>query len=276
MTSGNWLPGCTKKYNIVAGDSCYDVAARNGIALAMFYQLNPGLKCETLAVNQLVCLAADVEKKKETEIGRIAVEKPVSAKPSNRPMPTQAGLKKPLPTQAGPKKPLPPNSGPKKPLPPNSGPKKPAPSPKKPSPWKPRPSPKPQPPALDDKPDNDSGFPNGNNGLAAHNNERSKYGVKPLSWDGSLAAGSLSYAKTLASNNCQLTHSSGDYGENLYAMWGGSPSMNDAVTAWINEPKDGKTLNHWTQVVWHDSTKVGCGYARGNGCVSVVCRYNPP
>ena len=65
-------------------------------------------------------------------------------------------------------------------------------------------------------------------------------------------------------------------------------SFNDAVNMWYDEIKDynfetgrGRGTGHFTQVVWKDSTRVGCGVKLrcGGGMMamtSVVCRYQSP
>lgn len=115
--------------------------------------------------------------------------------------------------------------------------------------------------------------------LDAHNVDRAAHGVGPLSWDSSAYA----YAKNNADNyDCSgiLTHTHGPFGENLAAGFPDGPS---AVKAWYDE---GQTYNyqthneynHFTQVVWKGSTKVGCAY---KDCLAygwqkyIVCEYSP-
>ena len=60
-----------------------------------------------------------------------------------------------------------------------------------------------------------------------------------------------------------------------------------AVDAWDNEKPDytlstntcaaGKVCGHYTQVVWANSLKVGCGYTScANGAKIISCNYDPP
>lgn len=115
--------------------------------------------------------------------------------------------------------------------------------------------------------------------LDIHNKYRALHGVGDLSW----ASGPYSYAKLNAdSYDCSgvLTHTHGQYGENLAAGFASGPA---AVTAWYEE---GETFdyttyneyNHFTQVVWKSSTQVGCAYkdcsSTGWG-LYIVCEYNP-
>lgn len=115
--------------------------------------------------------------------------------------------------------------------------------------------------------------------LDSHNQYRALHGVDALSW----ALGPYLYAKNNADNyDCSgvLTHTHGQYGENLAAGFATGPS---AVKAWYVE---GETFdysthneyNHFTQLVWKASTQVGCAYkdcsAEGWGKY-VVCEYSP-
>ena len=116
--------------------------------------------------------------------------------------------------------------------------------------------------------------------LDAHNKYRALHGAGPLSWD----AGAYQYAQNNANNyDCSgvLTHTHGQYGENLAA---GYSSGSSAVKAWYDE---GETYNyaasnsydHFTQVVWKSTTKVGCAWkdcTAQNWGHYVICEYDPP
>ncbi|ETO34707.1 Pry3p [Reticulomyxa filosa] len=87
-------------------------------------------------------------------------------------------------------------------------------------------------------------------------------------------------------------HSQNGYGENLYVSFSNSASIEN----WYNEYQyytyssqacaNGQQCGHYTQVVWADSTSVGCGYAicnpqtmmgySYNYAVYLVCNYDPP
>ncbi|KAJ3509670.1 hypothetical protein NLJ89_g5095 [Agrocybe chaxingu] len=122
--------------------------------------------------------------------------------------------------------------------------------------------------------------------LASHNAARVKYGANPLTWDSALYTSTLQWAQ-----GCKFTHSSGQYGENLYASTGTNIGVEPAVNAWMSEaskynynsPGFSSTTGHFTQVVWKSTTKVACARATcASGTIFsqpstyVVCRYNPP
>ncbi|CAE6410824.1 unnamed protein product [Rhizoctonia solani] len=90
--------------------------------------------------------------------------------------------------------------------------------------------------------------------LIVHNNERANHGASALIWDEDLASSAQAWA-----DQCKFQHS--QTGQNLYAGTG-NPTAADAVGAWNAESKDynpgGPKPSHWTQVVWKETTKLGC------------------
>lgn len=122
--------------------------------------------------------------------------------------------------------------------------------------------------------------------VRAHNAVRAEVGTKPLSWSEPVAAEAKRYAE-----RCQWGHSSSANGENLFAASGGG-SPDEVVTSWAGEKKfyDAKTgacaggeCGHYSQVVWSQTTAVGCAKAActtgspfGTGAwVYWVCQYAP-
>ncbi|CAA7393753.1 unnamed protein product [Spirodela intermedia] len=123
--------------------------------------------------------------------------------------------------------------------------------------------------------------------LDAHNAARAEVGVQPLQWDDFLAAYAFGYA-LVRSADCELIHSRGPHGENIYEGYGnGASSGTDAVRWWYNEKPyydyaandctGGVDCLHYTQMVWRNSVRVGCARVRcGNGSFFVTCNYDPP
>jgi pathogenesis-related protein 1 len=124
--------------------------------------------------------------------------------------------------------------------------------------------------------------------LDPQNAARANVGVGPVSWDDKVAA----YAQGSAQQrqgDCKLVHSGGPYGENIFwGSGGGDWSAASAVGAWVAEKQnydhgsnscaEGQVCGHYTQVVWRDSTTIGCArvVCDENAGVFITCNYNPP
>jgi len=117
--------------------------------------------------------------------------------------------------------------------------------------------------------------------LQAHNNYRSLHGVPNVTWSVTVATSAQTWA-----NTCPSGHSSSGYGENM-AFASNVLSISDVVAMWYNEeplydynnPGWNPATGHFTQVVWKNTTEIGCGYVTGcgTGWPNVwVCQYNPP
>ncbi|KAL1189828.1 Pathogenesis-related protein 1 [Cardamine amara subsp. amara] len=123
--------------------------------------------------------------------------------------------------------------------------------------------------------------------LAAHNKARAEVGVGPMVWNDTLAAYAQSFANQKI-EDCDLTHSSGPYGENIIV--GKNPESNmsgpAAVGYWMEEKPDYKSNTHtcdtvcddYTQVVWRNSVRLGCGSVRcqNDTNIWIMCSYDPP
>jgi pathogenesis-related protein 1 len=127
--------------------------------------------------------------------------------------------------------------------------------------------------------------------VTLHNKARAEVGVGPVSWANTIAEYAQKWADSLGAR-CNLEHRphSGSwkqiYGENLYAGMSGDNKPADAVSAWASEKRyfRGGRLDesnwyesgHYTQVVWKDTKRIGCGMAVCRGELFVVCNYDPP
>ncbi len=120
--------------------------------------------------------------------------------------------------------------------------------------------------------------------LAAHNAIRSRVGVPRLVWSDRLAAAAQRWADTLVKRN-QFAHDpKSPYGENLFAVIGGTASPAEIVEEWASEEKnyDRRTnscrgeCGHYTQVVWRNTRELGCAVARRGNREICVCEYDPP
>jgi Cysteine-rich secretory protein family len=129
--------------------------------------------------------------------------------------------------------------------------------------------------------------------LARHNGERASVGMNPLIWDTKLAADAAKWARYLAATGT-FDHAPDDpkaapQGENLWMGTARAYSFEDMVDGWIDEkqfyrpglfPRVSTTPNwtdvgHYTQLIWHNTTHVGCALATGRGNDVLVCRYTP-
>ncbi|XP_031481899.1 pathogenesis-related protein PRB1-3-like [Nymphaea colorata] len=119
----------------------------------------------------------------------------------------------------------------------------------------------------------------------AHNAARAQDGVGPISWDDTVAAYAQNYLNKTISD-CSLTHSGGQYGENLYWGPGSRWTAVDAVNLWVAEKSNydyatntcatGKDCGHYTQVVWRNSVRLGCARVEcNNGDTFITCNYDP-
>ncbi|XP_006657422.1 pathogenesis-related protein 1-like [Oryza brachyantha] len=125
-----------------------------------------------------------------------------------------------------------------------------------------------------------------------HNAARSDVGVGPVTWNDTVAAYAEAYAEKRR-GDCLLQHSdsSGLYGENLFlGSAGGNWTGSDAVALWVAEKQwydhasnscsapAGSSCGHYTQVVWSNSTEIGCAgvVCDNNLGVFITCNYSPP
>lgn len=121
--------------------------------------------------------------------------------------------------------------------------------------------------------------------LTAHNAYRSDVGISDLTWSDELEASAQAWADQLG-QDCQLVHSGGEFGENIWIGTTNAFTPTDVVDAWGGEIDDynyednscteGKDCGHYTQIVWKNTTEVGCGTVTCDGFDIWVCQYDPP
>jgi pathogenesis-related protein 1 len=131
--------------------------------------------------------------------------------------------------------------------------------------------------------------------VAAHNHWRSEVGTPDMVWSESLAQTAQRWADHLSSDGCcAMIHSGSGYGENIYKVspvaWSNgrreiqSRSPQQIVDGWAAEAKDYDYENntcsgicgHYTQIVWRDSTEMGCAAAACPDKSQIwVCHYAP-
>jgi Cysteine-rich secretory protein family len=126
--------------------------------------------------------------------------------------------------------------------------------------------------------------------LTAHNQERARLGLKPLVWSNRLASKALNWAKHQAETDTFEHDADTEDGENLWMGTKGFYRPEEMVGAWTSEralfklglfPKNSKTGNwmdvgHYTQLIWFNTTAVGCARVANRTDDYLVCRYDPP
>jgi uncharacterized protein YkwD len=131
---------------------------------------------------------------------------------------------------------------------------------------------------------------------AAHNQVRAAATPAPatplndLTWSAAIASTAQTYA-----GHCVFEHSGGQYGENLFAEYGEMSTPAQVVDAWAGEAANyhyatntcdsGEVCGHYTQLVWAETARLGCGRAtchvnspfpNGGAWILWVCNYDPP
>lgn len=134
--------------------------------------------------------------------------------------------------------------------------------------------------------------------VTAHNKWRTEVAAPAIVWSTTLAETAQAYADKLKDTQaCKLVHSQAPgLGENLY--WASALKYSNgtskvqtvaptkAIDAWGSEKQNytynsnacatGKVCGHYTQVVWKNTTEVGCGKAVcGDNSQVWVCNYTP-
>jgi hypothetical protein len=128
--------------------------------------------------------------------------------------------------------------------------------------------------------------------LAAHNAERTALNLPPLVWSETLAAHAAVWANKLAQTG-RPQHSPKNErvgeGENLWMGSAGGFTPEEMVGAWAQEKQffrngifpdvstlgEGHVVGHYTQMIWKDTSQLGCAVASGGGADVLVFRYSP-
>lgn len=133
--------------------------------------------------------------------------------------------------------------------------------------------------------------------LSAHNIIRKNVGIAPLIYSKTLAEDAQLWSQKLKEDGCEMKHDPNTpYGENLYWVELTGDTTDNLietpkaiVTAWAEEKNyynyedntcdKNKQCGHYTQLVWEDTTEVGCGvsvcFGKNSQKEIWVCRYNP-
>jgi hypothetical protein len=120
--------------------------------------------------------------------------------------------------------------------------------------------------------------------LQAHSAVRAKVGVSPLVWSDQLAEVATDWANHLIATGRFDHRPNNRYGENLYAISGGTASPGQVVGYWADEARGYDLRNntcvgvcgHYTQLVWDRTRAVGCAVAADGRRQVWVCNYDPP
>lgn len=121
--------------------------------------------------------------------------------------------------------------------------------------------------------------------LQPHNRVRAQLGLKPFQWSEKLANFANSWGNQRRTD-CTLIQSNSNYGENIFWGSGRNWTPSDAVAAWASEKryydrKNNRCANnqdclHYTQMVWKQSSSVGCAKVICNsGDTFITCNYDP-
>lgn len=128
--------------------------------------------------------------------------------------------------------------------------------------------------------------------LASHNAARAVYGLRPMRWSPALARDAAAYAAEMAATGVfehaeETGTEANPQGENLWMGTRRAYSYEDMVGDWVAEkrwfrrgafPNISTTprwedVGHYTQIIWHDTTEVGCALADDGEWDYLVCRY---
>lgn len=128
--------------------------------------------------------------------------------------------------------------------------------------------------------------------LDGHNHVRAELGLPPLAWSEALAHAADQSARLIArSGHLGHARQSPDarQGENLFAGTRDFYDYDEMMRMWVDERRDflnrpsprfsrtgrWQDASHYAQIVWRDTTSMGCALASGRDEDFLVCRYAP-
>lgn len=105
-----------------------------------------------------------------------------------------------------------------------------------------------------------------------------------LIWSNELARYAQEWADRLVEAGRLVHRPNPIYGENLFLIHGADVSPAAVVGAWASEARNYSyqtnscqgRCGHYTQLIWRDTKRVGCGAASRDGTEVWVCNYDPP
>lgn len=129
--------------------------------------------------------------------------------------------------------------------------------------------------------------------LYSHNTERARANLPAMHWDAGLAADAAKWSRHLAATGRfehfeEFSDDPDAQGENLWMGTRDAFSPETMVGHWIGEKKHFKPgvfpnnsmtgdladVGHYTQIMWRDTSKVGCAIAANAEDEFLVCRYS--
>ena len=125
--------------------------------------------------------------------------------------------------------------------------------------------------------------------LDAHNRYRAEVGVPPLKWSDTLSNSSQQWADQLAATGTFQHSNAQGVGENIWMGTSNRYSITSMVDSWGSEKQfftpgifpdvsttgNWSDVGHYTQMIWRDTTEVGCAVATGANNDYFVCQYSP-
>ena len=122
-----------------------------------------------------------------------------------------------------------------------------------------------------------------------HNQEREALNLPVLEWSDELAEGAQGWAVAMAFKN-QVGQSGSGLGENVWSGENNSATLEDIFNLWTAQRDNfiaeqavpnncaisWENCAAYGQIVWSQTTHIGCAAAASVDKDYIVCRYNPP